>query len=39
VFKKLTRDGGFEVLAWYDNEWGYAARLADRCAHIARRER
>jgi glyceraldehyde-3-phosphate dehydrogenase/erythrose-4-phosphate dehydrogenase len=28
-----------EVLAWYDTEWGYAARLVDLCAHIARRER
>ena len=28
-----------KVLAWYDNEWGYAARLVDLCAHLARRER
>jgi glyceraldehyde-3-phosphate dehydrogenase type I len=28
-----------KVLAWYDNEWGYAARLVDLCAHMARRER
>jgi glyceraldehyde-3-phosphate dehydrogenase type I len=27
-----------KVLAWYDNEWGYAARLVDLCAHMARRE-
>jgi glyceraldehyde-3-phosphate dehydrogenase type I len=27
-----------KVLAWYDNEWGYAARLVDLCAHLARRE-
>jgi glyceraldehyde-3-phosphate dehydrogenase type I len=25
-----------KVLAWYDNEWGYAARLVDLCAHMAR---
>ena len=26
-----------KVLAWYDNEWGYAARLVDLAAHIAAR--
>jgi glyceraldehyde-3-phosphate dehydrogenase type I len=25
-----------KVLAWYDNEWGYTARLADLCAHLGR---
>jgi glyceraldehyde 3-phosphate dehydrogenase len=25
-----------KILAWYDNEWGYAARLVDLCAHLAR---
>jgi glyceraldehyde 3-phosphate dehydrogenase len=24
-----------EVLAWYDNEWGYSCRLADLTAYIA----
>jgi glyceraldehyde 3-phosphate dehydrogenase len=27
-----------KVLAWYDNEWGYAARLADFARYMARRE-
>ncbi|HXG42903.1 MAG TPA: type I glyceraldehyde-3-phosphate dehydrogenase [Dehalococcoidia bacterium] len=26
-----------KVLAWYDNEWGYACRVADLCAFIARK--
>ena len=26
-----------KVAAWYDNEWGYACRLADLCAMIAER--
>ncbi len=26
-----------KVLAWYDNEWGYACRTADLAAYIARR--
>lgn len=25
-----------KVVAWYDNEWGYAARLCDLCAFIGR---
>jgi glyceraldehyde-3-phosphate dehydrogenase type I len=25
-----------KVLAWYDNEWGYANRLLDLCAYMAR---
>jgi glyceraldehyde 3-phosphate dehydrogenase len=25
-----------KVLAWYDNEWGYACRTADVAAHIAK---
>ena len=28
-----------KILAWYDNEWGYAARLVDLCSHLARRDR
>ena len=32
-------DGGLaRVIAWYDNEWGYAHRLADLLSLIARRE-
>jgi glyceraldehyde 3-phosphate dehydrogenase len=23
-----------KVVAWYDNEWGYSARLVDLAAHI-----
>ena len=26
-----------KVFSWYDNEWGYASRLADAAAMIARR--
>ncbi|MCS7276165.1 MAG: type I glyceraldehyde-3-phosphate dehydrogenase [Dehalococcoidia bacterium] len=26
-----------KVVAWYDNEWGYACRVADLCAFIARK--
>jgi glyceraldehyde 3-phosphate dehydrogenase len=26
-----------KVIAWYDNEWGYCARLVDLVAHMARR--
>jgi len=28
----------FRVVAWYDNEWGYASRLADLLAWMGRRE-
>lgn len=27
-----------KVLAWYDNEWGYAARLVDFAAYLGKRE-
>ncbi|MDA8344486.1 MAG: type I glyceraldehyde-3-phosphate dehydrogenase [Thermaerobacter sp.] len=27
-----------KVMAWYDNEWGYATRLVDLAAYIAKRE-
>ena len=30
-------DGLFRVVAWYDNEWGHASRLADTLELIARR--
>ncbi len=26
-----------KVAAWYDNEWGYACRVADLCAMLAKR--
>jgi hypothetical protein len=26
-----------KVLSWYDNEWGYACRLADLTAFVAQR--
>jgi glyceraldehyde-3-phosphate dehydrogenase/erythrose-4-phosphate dehydrogenase len=26
-----------KVLAWYDNEWGYACRTADLCAYIVQK--
>ncbi|MFO7173896.1 MAG: type I glyceraldehyde-3-phosphate dehydrogenase [Bacillota bacterium] len=29
-------EGLVKVVAWYDNEWGYSARVVDLCAHIAR---
>ena len=28
-----------KLLAWYDNEWGYAARVIDLIVHVARAER
>jgi len=31
-------DGNFiKVVTWYDNEWGYASRLADLTAYVAER--
>jgi glyceraldehyde 3-phosphate dehydrogenase len=35
----VLRDHVVRVLAWYDNEWGYAARLADMAVELARRGR
>jgi glyceraldehyde 3-phosphate dehydrogenase len=26
-----------KVAAWYDNEWGYACRISDLCAMLAKR--
>ncbi|HIO90630.1 MAG TPA: aldehyde dehydrogenase, partial [Campylobacterales bacterium] len=26
-----------KVMAWYDNEWGYSARLIDLAKHIAKK--
>jgi len=34
----VLRDRVVKVLVWYDNEWGYAARLADFAAFIGARE-
>lgn len=34
----MVLDGSFiKVLAWYDNEWGYACRLADLVVHMAKK--
>jgi glyceraldehyde 3-phosphate dehydrogenase len=34
---KVTDGTMVRVLAWYDNEWGFANRLVEMAAHIARR--
>ena len=33
----VLRDKVVKVLVWYDNEWGYAARLADFAAYVGAR--
>jgi glyceraldehyde 3-phosphate dehydrogenase len=33
----VVREHTIKVLAWYDNEWGYAKRVADLVAHVARK--
>jgi glyceraldehyde 3-phosphate dehydrogenase len=33
----VTGDRMLKVIAWYDNEWGYAARVADLAAFMAER--
>jgi glyceraldehyde 3-phosphate dehydrogenase len=33
----VLRNRAVKVLAWYDNEWGYAARLVDFAAYVAGR--
>jgi glyceraldehyde 3-phosphate dehydrogenase len=33
----VLADNMVKVLAWYDNEWGYACRTADICAYIAQK--
>ncbi|MGQ9556684.1 MAG: type I glyceraldehyde-3-phosphate dehydrogenase [Desulfurispora sp.] len=33
----VTREGLVKVVAWYDNEWGYANRVLDLVAYMARR--
>jgi len=32
-------DRFFKLIAWYDNEWGYAARIVDLLLHMASREK
>ncbi|MCJ7510273.1 MAG: type I glyceraldehyde-3-phosphate dehydrogenase [Dehalococcoidia bacterium] len=33
----VLADSMVKVLAWYDNEWGYACRTADLCAYIVQK--
>ncbi len=33
-----TSEGLTKLIAWYDNEWGYASRCLDLAGHMARRE-
>jgi glyceraldehyde 3-phosphate dehydrogenase len=33
----VLADNMVKVLAWYDNEWGYACRTADLCSYIAQK--
>ncbi|MBX6350735.1 MAG: type I glyceraldehyde-3-phosphate dehydrogenase [Clostridia bacterium] len=33
----VSGDRVAKVVAWYDNEWGYSARLVDLCAYVAAR--
>ncbi len=33
----MIGDNMIKVLAWYDNEWGYACRTADLCAFLLKR--
>ncbi|MBP1962752.1 type I glyceraldehyde-3-phosphate dehydrogenase [Paenibacillus aceris] len=35
----MTKDNQIKLLAWYDNEWGYASRVVDAVAYISRAER
>ena len=35
-FTKACGDGMYNLTGWYDNEWGYSARLLDRVRHVAR---
>lgn len=35
----MVRDDQVKLLAWYDNEWGYASRVVDVARHMAREER
>ena len=33
----VTGDNLLKIIAWYDNEWGYSARVADLAAFMAER--
>ncbi len=33
----VLADNMVKVLAWYDNEWGYACRTADLCSYVAQK--
>lgn len=35
----MTKGDHIKLLAWYDNEWGYACRVVDAVAYISRAER
>ncbi len=34
----MTQDHQVKILAWYDNEWGYACRVADLARHMSNAE-
>ncbi len=36
-FTQVLRDNMAKVVSWYDNEWGYACRVADLAHHMAGR--
>ncbi|MCX7981424.1 MAG: type I glyceraldehyde-3-phosphate dehydrogenase [Syntrophales bacterium] len=36
-FTQVLREDMVKVVAWYDNEWGYACRVADLAAYIAKK--
>jgi glyceraldehyde 3-phosphate dehydrogenase len=33
----VALDDMVKCVAWYDNEWGYACRIADMCGFMAQR--
>ena len=33
---QVMGDRFLSVASWYDNEWGYASRLAEMAAHLAK---
>jgi len=36
-FTQVLRDNMAKVVSWYDNEWGYACRVADLAHYMAGR--